>query len=121
MPESLTLQANNIQDENPKPVRARTRGRSKSTTKTIIFSGDLGAPHSPLLKALASPWHCDTLIMESTYGDKKTLKPQNPPPTPKTNNRKSPKKPRYSHNPSLQHRPHPRTAIRARTNHPPRG
>ena len=42
----------------------------KPTTKTIIFSGDLGAPHSPLLKAPASPWHCDTLVMESTYGDK---------------------------------------------------
>ena len=27
-------------------------------------------PHSPLLKAPASPWHCDTLVMESTYGDK---------------------------------------------------
>ena len=58
----------NTLDENPKPVRAR--GRLKPTTKTIIFSGDLGAPHSPLLKAPASPWHCDTLVMESTYGDK---------------------------------------------------
>jgi len=47
------------------PARIRS-----ATTKTIIFSGDLGAPHSPLLKAPASPWHCDTLVMESTYGNK---------------------------------------------------
>ncbi|GAA3706847.1 MBL fold metallo-hydrolase [Oceanisphaera sediminis] len=36
----------------------------------IVFSGDLGAPHSPLLMAPKSPERCDVLVMESTYGDK---------------------------------------------------
>lgn len=36
----------------------------------IIFSGDLGAPYSPLLPAPKSPYRCDTLVIESTYGDK---------------------------------------------------
>lgn len=36
----------------------------------VIFSGDLGAPYSPLLPAPKSPYRCDTLVIESTYGDK---------------------------------------------------
>ena len=36
----------------------------------IVFSGDLGAPYAPLLPALQSPYRADTLIIESTYGDK---------------------------------------------------
>lgn len=36
----------------------------------IVFSGDLGAPHSPLLMASQAPERCDVLILESTYGDK---------------------------------------------------
>ena len=36
----------------------------------IIFSGDLGAPYTPLLPAPKSPYRADTLILESTYGDK---------------------------------------------------
>ncbi|KAE8543943.1 MBL fold metallo-hydrolase [Marinobacter nauticus] len=36
----------------------------------IVFSGDLGAPHSPLLPAPESPDKADRLIIESTYGDK---------------------------------------------------
>jgi metallo-beta-lactamase family protein len=39
--------------------------------RRIIFSGDLGAPYSPLLPAPQSPYSCDLLILESTYGDKK--------------------------------------------------
>ncbi len=35
-----------------------------------VFSGDLGAPHSPLLKDPASPEGADLLVLESTYGDK---------------------------------------------------
>ncbi len=38
-------------------------------TKTV-FSGDLGAPYTPLLAAPKSPYRCDWLILESTYGDK---------------------------------------------------
>lgn len=35
-----------------------------------VFSGDLGAPHAPLLPAPLSPEKADTLVIESTYGDK---------------------------------------------------
>lgn len=43
-------------------------GQSKKT-HTVVFSGDLGAPHSPLLRAPRAPYGCDTLVLESTYGD----------------------------------------------------
>lgn len=36
----------------------------------IVFSGDLGAPHSPLLVAPQPPERGEVLILESTYGDK---------------------------------------------------
>lgn len=36
----------------------------------VVFSGDLGAPWSPLLPSPRSPWRCDTLVIESTYGDR---------------------------------------------------
>jgi metallo-beta-lactamase family protein len=38
--------------------------------KRVIFSGDLGAPHAPLLASPSSPARCDTLVLECTYGDK---------------------------------------------------
>jgi len=50
--------------------RAIAKIKTKTKTKTIIFSGDLGAPHSPILKNPKSPFGCDVLVMESTYGDK---------------------------------------------------
>ncbi|WP_456489918.1 MBL fold metallo-hydrolase [Marinobacter nauticus] len=36
----------------------------------IVFSGDLGASHAPLLAEPLSPEKADRLIIESTYGDK---------------------------------------------------
>lgn len=36
----------------------------------IVFSGDLGAPHSPLLPAPKPPYRADTLVIESTYGNR---------------------------------------------------
>src|SRR5690554_7875582 len=36
----------------------------------VVFSGDLGAPHTPLLQEPASPEQADRLVIESTYGDK---------------------------------------------------
>lgn len=36
----------------------------------FVFSGDLGASYSPLLPAPRAPERADTLIIESTYGDK---------------------------------------------------
>jgi metallo-beta-lactamase family protein len=38
--------------------------------KRIIFSGDLGAPHAPILPAPRSPYKADVLVIESTYGDR---------------------------------------------------
>ncbi len=36
----------------------------------IVFSGDLGAPHTPLLYSPRSPARADLLVLESTYGDR---------------------------------------------------
>lgn len=43
---------------------------NQSRKQRIVFSGDLGAPYAPLLPAPKSPYRADTLIIESTYGDK---------------------------------------------------
>jgi metallo-beta-lactamase family protein len=43
----------------------------------VAFSGDLGRPHHPLLRPPADPPEADTLVVESTYGDR-----QHPPPDP---------------------------------------
>ncbi len=43
----------------------------RSTTNTrIVFSGDLGAHHTPLLPAPKPPHRADILVLESTYGDR---------------------------------------------------
>jgi metallo-beta-lactamase family protein len=39
-------------------------------TKRIVFSGDLGAPHAPLLIPPEPPERADILVLESTYGDR---------------------------------------------------
>ncbi|WP_404363691.1 MBL fold metallo-hydrolase RNA specificity domain-containing protein [Marinobacter sp.] len=44
--------------------------RSGETRERIVFSGDLGAPHSPLLPDVEPPEACDRLVIESTYGDR---------------------------------------------------
>ena len=38
--------------------------------KRIVFSGDLGAPHAPILPAPKVPYKADILVIESTYGDR---------------------------------------------------
>lgn len=38
--------------------------------KRVVFSGDLGAPHAPLLPAPLPPYGADILVIESTYGDR---------------------------------------------------
>ncbi|MCU0842313.1 MAG: MBL fold metallo-hydrolase [Thiobacillaceae bacterium] len=43
------------------------RGRDK---QRIVFSGDLGAPYTPLLPAPRSPYAADVVVLESTYGDR---------------------------------------------------
>jgi metallo-beta-lactamase family protein len=46
--------------------RVELAGRSH----TVVFSGDLGAPHAPLLAPPQPPEVADTLVLESTYGDR---------------------------------------------------
>ncbi len=43
---------------------------SMQGSSQILFSGDLGAPYTPLLPAPKSPYAADIVIIESTYGDK---------------------------------------------------
>lgn len=38
--------------------------------RRIIFSGDLGAPHAPLLPPPDIPYAADVVVLESTYGDR---------------------------------------------------
>ncbi|MGM0702877.1 MAG: MBL fold metallo-hydrolase RNA specificity domain-containing protein [Pseudomonadota bacterium] len=45
----------------------KASGRAQRT----VFSGDLGAPYAPLLPAPRSPYRADTLVLESTYGDRR--------------------------------------------------
>jgi len=40
------------------------------STKIVLFSGDLGRRHMPILRDPQPPPACDTLIIESTYGDR---------------------------------------------------
>ncbi|WP_144822353.1 MBL fold metallo-hydrolase RNA specificity domain-containing protein [Marinobacter piscensis] len=44
--------------------------RSGGEAERVVFSGDLGAPHSPLLPEAVPPERADRLVIESTYGDK---------------------------------------------------
>lgn len=38
--------------------------------RRVVFSGDLGAPHAPMLPAPKAPYRADLLVIESTYGDR---------------------------------------------------
>jgi metallo-beta-lactamase family protein len=42
----------------------------KEKTKTLVFSGDLGNPKSPLLRDAEVITEADVLLLESTYGDR---------------------------------------------------
>lgn len=44
-------------------------GKGEAQRK-VVFSGDLGAPFSPLLSAPRSPYSADIVVIESTYGDR---------------------------------------------------
>jgi metallo-beta-lactamase family protein len=41
-----------------------------NAARTVTFSGDLGAPWTPLLPAPEPCWGTDELVLESTYGDR---------------------------------------------------
>jgi len=47
-------------------LKDKATGQSHRT----VFSGDLGAPYAPLLPAPKAPHKADTLIIESTYGNR---------------------------------------------------
>jgi metallo-beta-lactamase family protein len=38
--------------------------------RTLLFSGDLGRPHDPIMRPPALPDEADTLVLECTYGDR---------------------------------------------------
>jgi len=38
--------------------------------RRVVFSGDLGAPHAPLLSAPKPPRRADLVVLESTYGNR---------------------------------------------------
>ena len=42
---------------------------AKPHVERVVFSGDLGAPYTPLLPAPQPPASADVVVMESTYGD----------------------------------------------------
>jgi len=44
--------------------------KNLSNTKRIVFSGDLGAPYTPILSMPQSPYQADIVVLESTYGDR---------------------------------------------------
>ncbi len=46
------------------------RIREAGSSKVILFSGDLGRRQMPILRDPQPPPACDTLIIESTYGDR---------------------------------------------------
>lgn len=46
------------------------RIKHASQIKKVLFSGDLGAPYTPLLAAPKPPWGTDILVLESTYGNR---------------------------------------------------
>ncbi|ABZ76066.1 beta-lactamase domain protein [Shewanella halifaxensis HAW-EB4] len=44
--------------------------KNEKDSHLVVFSGDLGASNTPLLPSPKSPFRADTLVIESTYGDK---------------------------------------------------
>lgn len=50
--------------------QSRSSADEEWSCHRTVFSGDLGAPHAPLLPAPISPQRADTLVIESTYGNR---------------------------------------------------
>ncbi len=48
----------------------RLKYTARGNTTTVLFSGDLGRSHMPILRDPEPPPPCDVLILESTYGDR---------------------------------------------------
>ncbi|WP_394147209.1 MBL fold metallo-hydrolase RNA specificity domain-containing protein [Shewanella atlantica] len=58
-----------IEIELSDPIPDKPNSKASSVHR-VVFSGDLGATYTPLLASPKSPYRADTLIIESTYGDK---------------------------------------------------
>lgn len=44
---------------------------STGRSRRVVFSGDLGASHAPMLSSPKSPERADVLVLESTYGNRR--------------------------------------------------
>lgn len=51
-------------------VECELSGAAWPQRQRVLFSGDLGAPHAPLLPAPQPPWQADVVVLETTYGDR---------------------------------------------------
>lgn len=51
-------------------VECDARYPQRTSDTRVVFSGDLGAPGSPLLRPVQPPERADILVLESTYGDR---------------------------------------------------
>ncbi|KTF19181.1 MBL fold metallo-hydrolase RNA specificity domain-containing protein [Pseudoalteromonas sp. 10-33] len=51
-------------------IKTHKQNTKPNGTHRVVFSGDLGAPYTPLLPSPKAPYKADTLVIESTYGDK---------------------------------------------------
>ncbi|EPC04246.1 hypothetical protein L861_02715 [Litchfieldella anticariensis FP35 = DSM 16096] len=51
-------------------VEAEVFDKASRLSQRIVFSGDLGAPYSPLLSAPEAPYGADVVVLESTYGNR---------------------------------------------------
>lgn len=48
----------------------------QTPSTSVLFSGDLGRPHPPVLKKRMKPPAADWVLMESTYGDREHIEPE---------------------------------------------
>ncbi|MBT1075474.1 MBL fold metallo-hydrolase RNA specificity domain-containing protein [Geobacter grbiciae] len=53
-----------------RPSVQETTASRRDNETVVVFSGDLGAPFTPLLPDPAPPERADILVLESTYGDR---------------------------------------------------
>jgi len=89
-----------------------------NTNKRIVFSGDLGAPHAPLLRPQVSPERVDILVLESAYGDRLHEDRQTGRQRPEAVLSRHSAGQGHRRDSCIQHRPHPGAALRTRRHHP---
>jgi len=51
-------------------VECDVNAPARAHSVRVVFSGDIGAPHSSLLRPVQPPERADVLVLESTYGDR---------------------------------------------------